>query len=277
MREQTAETLKMILLDPLTNLGHELISVLPNIFGAIAILVAGYFIAKLSSFIIKKVMEKLSIDKLSDKSGITGFLVKIDPKFTLSLVLSKLIYYIIIITFIMSAAEALNMEIMAEALKSILLYLPNVIASIFVLMFGFILANTAKTIVSKSALEMNIDFADTLGKMIYFIIAIISVSLSISQLNIETGLLNQVASIILIAIGVALALSLGLGTKELSGLIISGNYIRDIYNTGDYIILGDIEGKIISIGTTKTIIKTEDNEEVSISNDTMLKSNIVKR
>lgn len=276
MQENTAETLKMILLDPLTTLGHEILSIVPNILGAMAILIAGYFIAKISAFIVKKLIEKFSLNSFADKAGVTKFLTNFDADLTLSELVSKLIYFIVMITFVMSAAEALKMDIMADALKSILLYLPNVLAAVFVLMFGFFIANSAKLVVSKGAEGMNIEFSDALGKIIYFIIAIITLSLAIGQLDIETELLNQVASIIIIAIGAALALSLGLGTKELSSLIIAGNYVRDIYRVGDTLSIDDVSGEILAIGTTKTVIKTSENKEISIANDTILKSKTIK-
>ncbi|MBU0720199.1 mechanosensitive ion channel [bacterium] len=276
MKEETTEALRMILLDPLTALGHQIVSVIPSILGAIALLAAGYFIAKFFSFVTKKFVQKINLDTLADKAGLTKFLSFIDDNLTLSKVLSIIVYYIILLTFIMSAVEALNMKIMADALKSILLYLPNIIASIFVLMFGFFIANNAKSVVSKSASGMNIEFSDSLGKLVYGLVAVISVSLAIGQLDIETTLLNQAASIILIAIGTALALSLGLGTKELSSIILAGNYVRDIYNVGDTITVDGLSGEILSIGTTKTILITKENKEVSISNDVILKSNITK-
>jgi small-conductance mechanosensitive channel len=276
MQEKTAETLKMILLDPLTTLGHELLSIVPNILGAIAILIAGYFIAKISAFIVKKLIEKFSLNSFADKAGVTKFLTNFEPTLTLSTLVSKLIYFIVMITFVMSAAEALKMDIMADALKSILLYLPNILAAVFVLIFGFFMASSAKLVVSKGADGMNIEFSDALGKITYFLIAIITLSLAIGQLEIETALLNQVASIIIIAIGAALALSLGLGTKELSSLILAGNYVRDIYKVGDTLSIDDVSGEILTIGTTKTVIKTSENKEISIANDIILKSKTIK-
>lgn len=276
MNEQNIESLKMILLDPLTNFWSQLLSIVPKLFGAILIIIVGYFIAKFSGFLVKKIVEKLAIDRLAEKSGISEFLKNINSELTLSTVLAKLVYFIIILSFVMSAAEVLKMSILADAFQSILLYLPHVFGAIFVLMFGFFIANNAKILVQKSASSMNIDFSDALGKVVYIGIAIITLSLAINQLAIETELLNQAISIVLLAVGVALALSLGLGTKEISTLIISGNYLRDIYSVGEKILVDEIEGEILSIGTTKTIIKTEDNKEVSISNSYLLTTKAIK-
>jgi len=276
MNGQNIESLKMILLDPLTNFWSQLILIVPNLLGAVLLVVVGYFIAKFSSFLVKKIVEKLAINRLADKSGVSEFLKNIDKELTLSIILAKLLYFVILLSFIMSAAEILKMSILADAFQSILLYLPHIFGSIFVLMFGFFIANHAKHFVQKSASSMNIEFSDALGKVVYLGIAIITLSLAINQLAIETELLNQAISIILGAIGVALALSLGLGTKEISTLIISGNYLRDIYSVGERVVVDDIEGEILSIGTTKTIIKTEQNQEVSISNSYLLNAKAVK-
>ncbi|MBD3824422.1 MAG: hypothetical protein IE916_07945 [Epsilonproteobacteria bacterium] len=240
-------------------LGHTVISIIPDILAAFAIVISGYFVARLLGYLSKKFLEKISLERFARKIEVSSFLEKIDPLLTLTLVISKLIFYIVFITFIMSAVEVLGMSVMAEAIKSIMLYLPNILAAIFILMFGIFIANSAKALIVQGADEMNIEFSHALGKIIYLIIAVISLSLAIGQLEIGTELLNQVASIILIAVGVALALSLGLGTKELSGLIISGNYVRDLYNPGDKITVGEVSGEVVAVGATKLSSKISKN------------------
>lgn len=276
MNSETLQNFGMILTQPLTNLWNKMLSIIPNIIAAVVIIILGHFIAKMSSFILKKALEKFSIDKIAQKSGIADLLIKIDEELSLSALLSKILYIIIFIMFVMSAAEVLHLSVLAHVLQSALMYLPNIVGAIFILMFGLFIASSTKSILIKSASSMNIDFAELLGKLISVVISIITISLAINQLEIQTELLNQAVSITLLAIGVALALSLGLGTKDISTSIIAGNYLREIYNPADTLEIGDISGKIITIGTTKTIIETQEKKEISISNTHLLQSTTIK-
>lgn len=176
----------------------------------------------------------------------------------------------------MSAAETLELPIMAATLEKILMYLPNVMASMFILLFGLFLANKVNRMIQNSAENMNIEFGEYLGKIVYFFVLIITFSLAIGQLQIELTLLNQAASIILVAVGIALAISLGLGSKELSSLVISGSYIKDMYKEGDIITIDGVTGKIVSLNTTKVIIETEEKLEISISNNRLLNEKVTK-
>lgn len=275
-KETTAETLKMILVDPLTTFGHKIASILPNIIGAIVMLVIGYFIAKALSYVIKAFSTKLKLDAFAEKLEVDTMLQKLEINSSFSDILTKISFYIIFMIFIMSAAETLELNIMAGFFESILTYLPNIIVAMLILLFGLFIANKVNKMIINNAIDMNIDYGEYLGKMVYFFIIVISFSLAIGQLQIEITLLNQVASIILVAIGLALAISLGLGSKELSSHAIAGSYIKDIYKIGDHISIDEIEGEIIQLHTTKVIIKTKDESEISISNIKLLNEKVTK-
>ena len=274
--ENMVQALETVLMDPLTALGHEIASTAPNILAAAVILVAGYFISKLAAFVVVRISEKSKLDSMLEKTGFEKIASGIGKTVSMSEVMGKMAFYILMVTFVMSAAEVLHLAVMADALKAILLYLPNVVATLFVLLFGFYIANVIQQAATESAKGMNIDFAEPLGKTVYGIIAVITVSLGIGQLGIETELLNMAAGILFIAFGAALALSLGLGTKELSAQVIAGSYLRELYRPGEHIAVDEIEGTLVKVGTTKSIIETDAGKEISISNDYLIKTRVVK-
>ena len=73
----------------------------------------------------------------------------------------------------------------------------------------------------------------------------------------------------LITFGGAAALALGLGSKQTVSQIIAGIYVRELYEVGDRITVGELEGSIEEIGTVKTSILTDDGQLVSIANNTL--------
>ena len=78
------------------------------------------------------------------------------------------------------------------------------------------------------------------------------------QLEVKTDLLNYIIAIVLITVGLAAALALGLGSREVAGQIIAGIYVRELYQVGQQVKVGDVEGTIEEIGTVKTILLTEE-------------------
>ena len=273
--DELTQAFSVALMDPLTILSNKLTSELPNIAAAFITLIIGYFIAKIVAYLVLRFIEKTRLEQLVAQSGFLKFF-NITEKLSFAVFFSKLSFYILMITFIMSAAEMLHLNVMADSLKVILLYLPNVFAALLVLLFGFYIANIAKNVIINGAKGMNLDYAVPLGKTAYGVIAIISISLSIGQLGIDTDLLNIAAEIFLVAIAASLALSLGLGTRGVSAQFIAGAYVRDIYEPEDRVEVDGIIGTVLYIGSVKTVIGTDEGKEISISNERLLKAKVIK-
>jgi small-conductance mechanosensitive channel len=89
--------------------------------------------------------------------------------------------------------------------------------------------------------------------------------------------LNNVIAIVLISVGLAVALALGLGSREIAGQILAGIYVRELYQVGQQVQVGDVEGQIEEIGTVKTTLLTDAGELVSVANRTLLEQRVSSR
>lgn len=106
---------------------------------------------------------------------------------------------------------------------------------------------------------------------------IIAISVAISQLEVKTDLLNHVIVIGLITVGLAVALAMGLGSREIAGQILAGIYVRELYQVGQQVRIGEVEGQIEEIGTVKTTLMTDDGEMVSLANRVLLEQRVNSR
>ena len=109
------------------------------------------------------------------------------------------------------------------------------------------------------------------------LVIIISISVAISQLEVKTDLLNHVIVIVLITVGLAVALAMGLGSREIAGQILAGIYVRELYEVGQQVRVGEVEGQIEEIGTVKSTLLTEEGELVSLSNRILLEQHVSSR
>jgi small-conductance mechanosensitive channel len=109
------------------------------------------------------------------------------------------------------------------------------------------------------------------------LVIIISISVAIGQLEVKTDLLNHVIVIVLITVGLAVALAMGLGSREIAGQILAGIYVRELYQVGQHVRVGEVEGQIEEIGTVKTTVLTDDGDLVSLSNRILLEQQVSSR
>ena len=70
---------------------------------------------------------------------------------------------------------------------------------------------------------------------------------------------------------------MGLGSRGIAGQILAGIYVRELYQVGQHVRVGEVEGQIEEIGTVKTTVLTDDGELVSLSNRVLLEQQVNSR
>ena len=257
-------------LGPMMGLWNKVAAFMPNIVGALLLLIVGYFVAKLIGTLISKLLAKLGLDRLTESSGIASAVQSTGIETSASQIFGKIIYWLIFLTFMISAADTLGLPRVSSTIDDFVLYLPKLLGALLVVIIGLFAAHLVRTAVETAAQGMNLEYGRALGTLIHTVMVIVIVSLAIGQLEIETALLNQVISIVLFAIAAAVALSLGLGTRDISSSIVAGLYARDLFQPGDKITVGDVTGCVVEVSTTNTVLELDDGTTYSIPNQALI-------
>lgn len=254
----------------MTTLWTKIASFIPDLIAALLIVLLGLVVAKVTDTLLSKGFAKIGLDRLMSGAGVAKLLGRAGIAAPVSQVIGKIAYWFIVLTFVISAAETLGLARVSSTLDAFALYLPKVFGAALILLAGLLLSHIVNGIVRGAAESIGVDYAQGLGRFAQGLLVIITVSLAIGQLQIETALLNTVIAIVLVSFGAAAALALGLGSREVVGQIIAGVYIRELYQVGDRIRVGDVEGIIDEIGTVKTSVVADDGSIVSVSNRVLL-------
>ena len=246
----------------------------PNLVGALLILILGYFVSKLLKVIVSTFLRKVQIDVASEKVGIKETLSKTGITITPSEIVGKIVFWIFMLTFIISAAETLGLQQVSLTIDSFVLYLPKVIGASLIAIIGLVLAHFIRDLVRSGVEGFGVEYGKPLANFAFGVMVIVIGVLVLQQLEIETALLNSVVEITLIASGLALALSLGLGTKEVSRNIISGVYARDTFKSGLPVQIDDDAGIVEEIGTVTSRVRMKNGELVFIPNSVLIESKV---
>ncbi|MFK7607102.1 MULTISPECIES: mechanosensitive ion channel family protein [unclassified Pseudomonas] len=265
------------LVTAMTALWTKIANFIPNLFGALVVVLLGFVVAKLLDALLSKLLAKLGLDRLMGGTGLTKILGRAGIKVPISTLIGKIVYWFILLIFLVSAAQSLGLERVSATLDIFTLYLPKVFGAILVLLAGVLLAQLLNGLVRGAAESVGFDYAAGLGRVAQGLVIIISISVAISQLEVKTDLLNHVIVIVLITVGLAVALAMGLGSREIAGQILAGIYVRELYQIGQDIRVGAVEGQIEEIGTVKTTLLTDEGELVSLSNRTLLEQHVTRR
>ncbi len=252
---------------------------IPRLFGALLVVAIGFVVAKLLDTLVSKVLAKVGLDRLVGGTGVTKLLGRAGIRLPVSALLGKIIYWFVLLIFLVSAAESLGLARVSATLDMLALYVPKVFGAGLILLVGILLAQLVNGLVRGAAEGVGLEYASGLGRIAQGLVIVIIISVSIGQLEVKTELLNYVIAIALISVGLAVALALGLGSRGLVSQILAGIYVRELYEVGQRVRLGDleIEGAIEEIGTAKTLLLTDDGELVSIANSVLLERAVSSR
>ncbi|MFT5313806.1 MAG: hypothetical protein ACI8Z9_002301 [Paraglaciecola sp.] len=234
-------------------------SFLPGLLAAIVIVVIGYFIARILRFGVAAILKRVGVDTLGAATGIDVQLSKLGDKASISSALSLMIFWIVFLVFIITAADSLGLSQLGQTMDQFLLFMPKLIAATLILLFGLTTANLIKSTVYESAKSAGFDFARPLSKVSFILVVVLTLSLTIGQLEIETRLLDAIIIIVLAALGVGAAISLGLGSRSAAENIVYSIYIGDTVKVGDKVTINDgTRGEVVEIGAVATTIRTPD-------------------
>jgi hypothetical protein len=193
---------------------NEIATSLPKIIGALLILLLGWIIARLLKKAIIRLLLLVRLNSLSEKVGIEKFLKEGGLKKTAVDLIGSLFYWIIMLTVILAVFNSLQLTSAQELFNSIILFIPNIIVALVILLFGLYAARFIANVLSSSLKNMNDKTAETIEKIAYFSIVIFTVFLVLGQLKIAQDIITNAFILVFGAICLAFGLAFGLGGKE---------------------------------------------------------------
>jgi hypothetical protein len=93
---------------------------------------------------------------------------------------------------------------------------PNVIASVFVLVLGIFFANVVANAVRTATATAGVQQARSLAQFSQVIIIIFTVIESLKQLKVDTSIIELLVKAILLALALGVGLAIGLGCKDIA-------------------------------------------------------------
>ena len=206
----------VIVIEPVKAMLVRAATFLPTLIGILVILVVGWIIAAALKNMVVKLLKMIQFDSASEKSGLADVLRKGGIKNTLSELIGGLIYWVVMLLVFMAALNALGMTVVASLLDKVILYIPNVIAAIFIITLGIFFASVIGSIVMTASMNAGIKQSKLLSQVTQTVIVIFAAIMTLEQLNIATAILNTTITILLGAIGLAVAIAVGLGSKDIA-------------------------------------------------------------
>lgn len=206
---------------------NEIATFLPKILGALLILIIGWIIAKLIKRGIVKLLKLIKFNYLTEKTGIDKFLKEGGSKTDSIGIIGTFVYWILMLIVIIATLNSLNLTVASALFNEIMLYLPNIIVAIVILIIGIYLARMFSQIIKTSLAGMQEKTSGLISQITYFAIIVLTVFVTLGQLNIAEEIVTSAFIILFGAVCLTLALAFGLGGRDKASDILNDLMKKD--------------------------------------------------
>lgn len=249
---------------------------LPRLLNALILLLLGWLLGRLGATLTRRLLTKLGFDRLLQRGGLDHLLLRAGVTVQPSDVLARLVYWLLLLTFLLAAVDALGLQTAAQAIRQLLGYIPNLIGAVLVIIGGGLLARFLGQVTQTLAAGAGLDFHQGLGTAARYFLLILTFILAAGQLGLDVSFLGGALANIVVVVIAALGLTFALGGRDLVKNMLAGLYVKEIYQLGQQIRLETYQGTLESIDTFKATIVTED-EVVTVPNSLLIEEVVASR
>ena len=190
-----------------------MISVLPKIIGAIIILIIGYIVGKFIGGLVRKILEKTTLDNKLIKGTIIDRVLQ-SANMSFENMMGKIVSIFFYVIFILAAIDILDIELLSVFVSEVLLYLPNLIAGILVLVIGLIAVEWVTKLISHTTKEYKVISADLVTMAVRAILIFFIIMIALDQWRIDTSIIYTFMQPLAWGVAAAIAVAFGWGFKD---------------------------------------------------------------
>ncbi len=201
-----------------------LFSAVPKILGFVVILLVGWLIASLVEKGVAALLRTIRFNDLAERSGLGEFVRKMGADTDSSGMIGSVTKWFIRLIALVVAFDALGLPAVSDVLRQLLLWLPNVVVALVVLVIGGLAARALGNLVRGAAAEGGLSNPQFLAKVATTLVWAFAIVVAVNQIGIATELVNTLFMAVVGAVALALALAFGLGGRETAARLVQRWY-----------------------------------------------------
>jgi hypothetical protein len=190
------------------------LSAIPRIIGFAVVLIIGWFLASLIAKGVAALLRAIKFNDLAERSGFAGFVQNTGVRRDSAGVVADLAKWFVRLIVLVVAFDTLGLPAVSGVLQQLLLWLPNLIVALVVLVIGGLAAGALSRLVRGATAQAGFANPDTMGTVAKVAVWGFAIVVAVNQLGIATNLINTLLIGVVGAIALATGLAFGLGGRD---------------------------------------------------------------
>ncbi len=270
-------------MEPITNSLNQFATTIaqaaPKIVAALILLGIGLLIGRIIGWIVRKVAEKMNLDRYWNKTGIGESVSK--AGWNLTRIISVAARWFVYLFFISAAVNVLEFTQLSEAINDVWLWIPNVVAFIIILVIGALIADFVGKWMLRELPARGVVGGKAIALVATGILYAIVLVVATTQLQIGEAVLNSVISALIWGMAAAIAIGVGVGLayglREAFPAMIRGTtQIQPTLKQGQKVTIGGAtKGTVQEAGSFSVILKDDQGKTIVIPTKNILDKEII--
>ena len=203
-----------------------LFSGLPKILGFAIIIIVGWLVAAVLQRALVAILRTIKFNDMAQHSGFAGFVQKMGSDADAAGMIGLVAKWFVRLVALVVAFDALGLPAVSDILRQLLLWLPNVVVALVVLVIAGVAAKALAGIVRGAAAETDLQKPELLAKVAATLVWAFGIVVAVNQIGVATTLVNTLFMAVVGAMALALGLAFGLGGRETASRIVRDWYSR---------------------------------------------------
>jgi hypothetical protein len=208
------------------------LAAVPRVIAFAIILVIGWFVASLIAKGVVVLLRSVQFNELAHRAGLSDFVKKMGVKSDSAGVLAGLAKWFIRLIALVVAFDALGLPAVSQVLREFLMWLPNLVVALVVLVIGGLASKALSSLVRGAASSAQLGNPQLLSRVASMLVWAFTIVVAVNQLGIAATLVNTLFMATVGAIALALGLAFGLGSRDTAGEIVRRLYERSRQSSG---------------------------------------------
>lgn len=214
------QSLTSTLVGSLLNVWIGVINFIPKLIGALIVFIIGLIVAAVFGSVIEQIIRAIRLDNLLRKMGVSVYIERAGMSLNSAKFFGRLVYWFFVIVFILAVSNILGLEVFSNFLGQVLLYIPNVIVSVLIMLATLVVARFLKSLTSASVLSARLHASKFLGSFVWWVVVIFGFITALMQLGINVYILQTLITGLIAMLALAGGIAFGMGGKDYAARLV---------------------------------------------------------
>ena len=202
------------------------LAAIPRVIGFLVIIVIGWLIAGVLAAAVAALLRAVRFNDLAQRSGLSGFVHNMGVRKDTAGVLADIVKWFVRLIVLVVAFDALGLPAVSNVLQQFLLWIPNLVVAVIILVIAGLAANALGDLVRGATAQAGFDNPDLFATITRVAIWGFGIVVAVNQIGIAQTLVNTLFMGLVGALALAVGLAFGLGGRDTAVQIVQNWYNR---------------------------------------------------